>query len=226
MCGRANQSLTWSEICAALEIDGVEPPDNMRPNYNAAPTHDVLVCGLRDGQRAVQRMRWGLIPAWASEPPKYATINAMCETIEEKATWKGSLNKKRCVIPFNGFYEWRGPKGAKQPFYIRRRDGKPMLIAGLWAHNAKIDPDGMRSFTIITCPANKAMSELHPRMPVILDPRDVGLWIGPTLWGEEARALLRPCADDVLTAYPVGKAVGSVKNTGPELVEPIGAAAF
>lgn len=226
MCGRGDQSLTWGEICALLEIIDAEPPDNMRPNYNVAPTHDVLICSERDGKRVVERMRWGLVPVWAKELPKYSTINAMSETIEEKATWKGSLNKMRCVVPFNGFYEWRGPKGAKQPFYIRRRDGAPMLIAGLWAFNDKIDPAGMRSFSIITYPANKTMSALHARMPVILNPRDVDLWIGSGPWSDETRALLRPCPEVVLTAYPVGKAVGSVKNTGPELVEPIGAAAF
>lgn len=222
MCGRFWASLSWEEYRELLDLKGEPPETNLRPNWNTTPTHDVLICSARDGDRRVEQMKWGLVPPWAKEKPKFSTINAKCETIEERATWKGSLNKLRCVVPVSGYFEWRGPKGKKQPFAIRRRDGKPMLLAGLWAFNDKVDPNHPRTFTIITCPANKVMGVLHARMPVILDPGDLDLWLGPEPWGDALRALLRSCPDEWLTAFPVSNDVGSVKNNYPELVDPEG----
>lgn len=222
MCGRGDQTLTWPQIYHLLEIIRAEPADNLQPNYNVAPTHEVLLCSLRDGARVIERMVWGLIPAWAREPLKYSTINAKAETIEEKATWKASLGKMRCVVPFTGFYEWKRTDGKKQPFRITRRDGEPMLLAGLWAYNDRLDPDGVRSFAIITCEANASMGMIHDRMPVVLSPEDVDIWLDGEPWSERHRALLRPCPDEWLTASPVSPAVGNVRNNGPELLKPIG----
>lgn len=226
MCGRFWASLSWEEYRKLLNLLGDPPETNFAPDWNAAPTHDVLVCSDHDGKRRLEKMNWGLVPVWAKEPPEFSTINAKCETLEEKATWKGSLNKMRCVVPVSGFYEWRGPKGKKQPFAIKRRDGMPMLLAGLWAFNDKINKDGVRSFAIVTCPANKTMGEIHSRMPVILDPADLDLWLSAAPWGEGHRALMRSCPDDWLTAFPVSKEVGAVRNNYPELIEPAGEAIF
>ncbi len=222
MCGRFWSSLTWEEYRALLDLPGAPPATNFQPNWNAAPTHEVLICAQHDGKRALEQMRWGLIPVWAKEPPKFSTFNAKMETLEEKATWKGSLNKMRCVLPVSGFYEWRGPKGSKQPFAIKRRDGRPLMLAGLWAFNDRIDPAGVRSFTIITCEANKAMGALHTRMPVMLAEDDLDRWLGPEPWGDAQRALLKPCPDDWLTAFPVAKEVGAVRNNRSELIAPAG----
>lgn len=226
MCGRFWASLTWEQYRKLLDLIGEPPESNFEPNWNAAPTHDVLVCNEHDGRRRLEKMRWGLVPGWAKEPPQFSTINAKAETLEEKATWKGALNKMRCVVPVSGFYEWRGPKGNKQPFAIARKDGGPMLLAGLWSFNDRIDKDGVRSFAIITCPANRVMGEIHDRMPVILDPSALECWLGPAPWGDAHRALLAPCPDDWLTAWPVSKDVGAVKNNRPDLVAPISAAIF
>ncbi len=230
MCGRFWVSLTKEQFLELLALTGEAPETNFPPNWNVAPTHDVLICAERgDGgerRRRLKQMRWGLIPVWAKEAPKFSTFNAKAETLEDKATWKGALNKFRCVVPVSGFYEWRGPKGEKQPFAIQRRDGKPMLLAGLWAYNDKIDPEGVFSFTIITCRANQTMRALHERAPVILDPDDLDLWLGPDPWGDAMHALLKPCPEDLLTAYPVNKDVGSVKNNRPDLMEPQGEKVF
>lgn len=223
MCGRFWASLTWEEYRELLDLKGEPPETNFRPNWNTAPTHDVLICSERDGERRIEQMKWGLVPIWMKDKPKFSTINAKYETIEEKATWKGSLNKMRCVIPISGFYEWRrGPGKSKQAYAIKRRDGKPMLLAGLWAFNDKVDPDNPRTFTIITCPANEVIGAVHDRMPVILDPADLDLWIGPEPWGDAHRALLKSCPDEWLTAYPVSNDVGSVKNNYVELINPEG----
>ena len=106
MCGRFYVSLTWAQYRALLKLTTPCPESNFQPNWNAAPTHDVLICTSPGGERRLEKMRWGLVPVWAKEPPKYSTINAMCEGLEEKSTWKNSLNKMRCVVPINGFYEW------------------------------------------------------------------------------------------------------------------------
>jgi len=223
MCGRFWASLTWDDYRELLDLNGEPPETNFRPNWNAAPTHDVLICAERDGEKRIEQMKWGLVPIWMKDKPKFSTINAKAETLEEKATWKGSLNKMRCIVPVSGFYEWRsGPGKSKQAYAIKRRDGKPMLLAGLWAFNDKVDPDNPRTFTIITCPANKTMGAVHDRMPVILDPDDVERWIGPESWGEGHRALLKSCPDEWLTAYPVSNDVGSVRNNYAELIDPEG----
>ena len=220
MCGRGDQSLSWAKIHELLQIIQPENASNLQPNYNVAPTQEVFVCTEHEGERRLEQMRWGLVPIWAKELPKYSTFNAKADGLADKATWKGSLNKMRCIVPFSGFYEWTGPKGQKQPFRITRKDGDPLLMAGLWAFNDKIDGE-LRSFTIITTGVNKVMSELHHRMPVILNPKDVGKWLaGP--WDEAKKKLLKPAPNTWLTASPVSKDVGAVRNNKPELIEPIG----
>ncbi len=222
MCARIYVTLSWDRYRKLFDLSTSPPESNFQPNWNGAPTHDILVCAARDGARSLVPMRWGLAPAWAKEPPKYATINAMCESLEDKPTWRGSLNGKRCVVAVDGFYEWRGPKGEKQPFVIRRRDGEPMLLAGLWAFNDKIEPRGLYSFAIVTCAANAFMGRLHNRMPVILSAGDIAQWLGPDPWSGAVRDLMRPCPDDWLEAYPVDKRVGNVRLNGPDLIDPIG----
>lgn len=227
MCGRFWNALSWEDYRDSLGLTGAPPDTNFRPNWNTAPTHTVLICSEHDGERRVEEMKWGLVPVWMKERPKFSTINAKAETIEEKATWKGSLNKMRCVVPVSGFFEWRRGAGkTKQAYAIKRRDGEPLLMAGLWAFNDKVDADQPRSFAIITCPANKVMGAVHNRMPVILDPTDLDLWLGSEPWGDAHRALLKPCPDDWLAAYPVSNDVGSVKNNEPDLVNPEGEPIF
>ena len=226
MCGRFFVSMTWEQYRTLLGLTTPPPASNFAPNWNAAPTHDVLVCAAPEGARRLEKMRWGLVPGWAREPPKFATINAMTEGLEDKPTWRASLDKMRCAAPVGGFYEWRGPKGAKEPFLIRRRDGAPMLIAGLYAFNDRIDPAGVRSFALVTCPANAAMRAIHERMPAILAPEDLDLWLDGRGWSAAHKALLRPCPDEWLEALPVARAVGNVRNNTPDLIEPIGEPLF
>lgn len=220
MCGRGDQTLSWANIHELLQIIQPVKASNLQPNYNVAPTQDVFVCTEHEETRRLEQMRWGLVPIWAKELPKYSTFNAKADGLGEKATWKGSLNKMRCIVPFSGFYEWTGPKGKKQPFRITRKDGDPLLMAGLWAFNDRIDGE-LRSFTIITTGVNKVMSKLHHRMPVILNPKDVGKWLTGT-WDESKDKMLKPCPNNWLTASPVSTDVGSVKNNRPELTEAIG----
>jgi putative SOS response-associated peptidase YedK len=138
-------------------------------------------------------------------------------------SWKLSCAVLRGGTAGNGGPQLeKGPKGKKQPYIIRRKDGAAMMIAGLWAFNDKIDPNGIRTFTIITCPANKVMSGIHDRMPVILSEDDLDLWLGAEPWSEAHRALMKPCPDEWLEAYPVSKDVGNVRNNREDLIDPIG----
>lgn len=218
--------MSWEEYRASIAFYSNEaPPTNLQPHWNVAPTQTLEVCVMRDDEKLVEPMRWGLIPIWAKEVPKFATFNAKAEGLKEKATWKGSLNKMRCVIPASGFYEWKGPKGDKQPYAIRRRDGDPLLFAGLWAFNDKTELGEVCSFTIITVPPNAPMATLHNRMPAVLERCEVDEWLAGE-WDDKRRTLVRPCPDDSLSAQPVSKDVGAVRNNRADLPEAIGEPIF
>jgi putative SOS response-associated peptidase YedK len=219
MCGRATNLLTWREIVSLYRLTDDWRP-NIEPSYNLAPTADIWVCGGVSRARRVEAMRWGLVPHWAKELPKYATFNARSDGLD-KPTWRGSLEDKRGVVALSGFFEWRKDGAEKQPYYITRRDGAPIIIAALWAANDRFADIRPKSAAIITCEPNEAMAAIHNRMPVILAPDAIDAWLSGG-WEEDKRAMLKSCPSEWLTASPVGKAVGNVRNKGAELIEPIG----
>jgi putative SOS response-associated peptidase YedK len=152
-------------------------------------------------------------------------INLRAETVAEKKGWKSTLARKRCIIPIDGFYEWQdqGKGQRKQPFYITSRDFSPLALAGLWA--TWRDPDGgeeLFTCTILTTSANDLMESVHHRMPVILTPEDWDAWLDPENTDtDELAKLLVPAPEELLTLWPVDKAVGNVRNNRPELQEPL-----
>jgi putative SOS response-associated peptidase YedK len=160
-------------------------------------------------------------------------INLRAETVREKKGWKSTLARKRCIIPIDGFYEWQdqGKGQRKQPFYITSRDFSPLALAGLWATwrdpSAAKDEDGgggdeLFTCTILTTSANDLMESVHHRMPVILAPEDWDAWLDPENTDtEELAKLLVPAPEEMLTLWPVDKAVGNVRNNRPELQEPL-----
>lgn len=129
MCGRATKLLTWREIVALYRLTTDWRP-NIEPSFNLVPTNDIWVYASTGGERSVEPMRWGLIPSWAKEPPKSATFNARSDGLD-KPTWRGALKDKRGVVAFSGFFEWRKDGAEKQPYYVTRRDGTPIIIAAL-----------------------------------------------------------------------------------------------
>ena len=226
MCGRFSQHATWQEYRNALEIITGRKPDaapksNLRPNYNVAPTHEIVAFT----GHGIELLRWGLIPIWAKEKPKFSTFNAKSQGIEDKATWKGSLKKMRCIIPANSFYEWKREGKTKTPYSIGKKDGSLLFFAGLHAFNDKIDGE-IRSFTIITTEPNDYMAKIHNRMPVILNEKQAGVWLDGDAYTDSQNNLLKPCPKSWLTALPVANEVGSVKNNKPELIEPVGKKLF
>lgn len=191
----------------------------LRAGFNICPSQDILVvrAGAKGREGAV--VRWGLIPAWAKdETIGNKLANARSETVHEKPSFRAALKKRRCLIPVNGFYEWRKAGAGKQPVFIHRKDGAPFAIAGLYEFWK--GPDGpVQTATLLTTAPNALMEPIHDRMPVIVAPRDYELWLDPGVQdGEALRHLYAPCPPDAFEAYEVGKAVNNPRNQGPELI--------
>ena len=224
MCGRYYRRSDKQRIAEAYKI-GEIPASIIIPgwDYNVAPTtfQPVIRADKETGDRELVLMRWGLVPFFTkqlSDVKGLSTINARAESVEKSAPWRTPFKKRRCLIPADGFYEWRrvDPKN-KEPFSFRMADGAPFAFAGLW--DAWKDPVGqwLQSFSIITTDANELMAKVHNRMPVILHPKDYNRWLDR----ENERPpvdLLRPFESEAMASTPVNKLVGNVKNNGPEML--------
>jgi len=200
------------------------------PRFNIAPSQPVAIVRDMPAGREVDLVRWGLVPSWADDiKVGYRMINARSETAATNGAFKHALKRRRCLVPVSGFYEWKKleperTRGKKQPHYIRVRDapGDVFALAGLWEHWQ--DPAGneLESCAILTCEPNELMADLHDRMPVIIGPRDYDRWLDAGAQDPENIAdLLRPFPADRMAAWPVGSAVGNVKNDGLGLIEPV-----
>ena len=225
MCGRYYRRSDKQRIADAFEL-GTLPDDFVLPDwdYNVAPaTFQPVIRDRKDSaERELVLMRWGLVPFFTKQlvdVKGLSTINAKAESVAAGATWRAPFQKRRCLVPADGFYEWQklDPK-SRQPFAFQMADGHPFAFAGLW--DAWKDPTGgwLLSFSIITTRANKLMSPVHDRMPVILHPRDYARWLRRDLEGPEE--LLRPFDSDMMQSWAVTKDVGNVRNNGPELLKP------
>ncbi len=216
MCARYNLHSSPQALAEYFQAAALDPPVTLRlPNFNVAPTQQAPV--VVGGPRRFEVMRWGLVPFWAKDPRiGRSTINARAETVAEKPSFRAAFRARRCLVPADGFYEWTGPRGKRQPLNIHRADGQPLALAGLWESHEEFGP----TFTIITTAPNDYMAAYHHRMPAILEPGDWDAWLAPEDEDPAWRAaVLRPAADHVLTGYPVSPAVNSVANNGPHLLE-------
>ena len=193
---------------------------NLGVRFNIAPTQEVPVirCG-EDGDRQLAMMRWGLVPSWAKEIGGSAPlINARGETVAEKPSFRNAFAKRRCLIPTDGFYEWKAEgKGEKQPYRIALPDDAPFAFAGIWERWQRAQGDALESCAIITTTASAMIADIHHRMPVILEPDSYDAWL------TTPDAALIDAYDGPLRAYPIGTAVNKVVNDDPSLwkeVEP------
>ncbi len=220
MCGRkfSHEELTWAEYRDILSIVQPPPNSNSQPNYNICPTQQVPVCINRDGRRSLEVMHWGLVPGWAKDT-KYAAkmINARAETLAEKPSFEPLLKNNRCIIMVSGFYEWQRDGQSKTPYKVERSDRQPMLLAGLWTHNDRLDID---SYTVITTAAPADFAAIHSRAPAILERSEIGIWLEGR-W-DDARDLAETYQGDLSTTQ-ISSLVNSNRNNGPELLEPIAA---
>ncbi len=225
MCGRFfRHGVTWAEYHAALSIirpDRVEAPE---PAYNIAPTQYVPIIrpapegeDVPAGALQMAPAMWGLVPGWWKKPlkeKKFSTFNARADGLDESSTFRGSFRHRRCLVPASGFYEWTGPDKKRTPFAIGLRNRRWFCFAGLW-DRAMIDGSEIDSFTIVTTSPNELMATLHTRMPVILHPQDYGRWMDTS--HRDVGDLFDPFPTEDMHAWPVGPAVGNVRNQGPEL---------
>jgi putative SOS response-associated peptidase YedK len=215
MCGRF-AVITPPEAMRALFAYGEQP--NFPARYKIAPTQPIAVVAAEAGRRRFMLMRWGFIPGFVKDEKTFPLIiNIRAETVREKPSYRAAFQRRRCLIPADGFYEWRRAGRDKIPFLIRRADEKTFAFAGL--HETWSSPDGSEIDTaaIITTDANGLLSALHHRMPVILDAADHARWLDPETSPDRAEALLRPAPNGLLAMKRVGKAVNKATNEGADL---------
>lgn len=219
------------------------PEEELQADYNVAPTKKVylVVDRPRDDvlERALVIGRWGLVPSWAKDPSIGSRmINARAETVAEKPAFRRAFAKRRCLVPADGYYEWylptspdapvgKGGKPLKQPFFIHPADGTSLAMAGLYEWwrdptRADDDPQAWRlTCTVITTEATDDVGRIHDRMPMTIARSDWEAWLNPSRGADEVAALLTPAVSTRLDAYPVSTLVNSVRNNGPELIEPM-----
>ena len=222
MCGRFTQQRPTAELAALFEAEPLT--DDPGGHFNLAPTDPAAVVVERGGRRAITTYAWGLIQPWATDSRRAAgQINARAETVATSGAYRDSFRRRRCIVPADGFYEWQREGSARRPYLIRRRDGAPMALAGLWSGWRDPVTDLVRrTFTIVTTTPNDRIAAVHDRMPVILDPTDWARWLDPTQDDVgELHGLLRPAPPDPLEIVPVSTLVNNVRNDGPELIQSI-----
>lgn len=197
-------------------------PERIAPRYNIAPTQPILIIP-NDNRSKFDHALWGLIPSWAKDPSIGSRmINARAETLDEKPTFRNALRRRRCLIPADGFYEWRKNRdGSKTPMRIRRRDGRPFAFAGLWEIWGDDKGNEVRSATIITTAPNELVRPIHDRMPAILRPEFYDKWLSPDeVPPAEAKEMLKPFPANQLAAEAVSGRVNSPKAEGPDCIAP------
>lgn len=223
VCGRIVSSSPVSVLAEQFGVTDVLTEDRA-PRFNVAPTDNVLAVVTRHEARCLGTFVWGLVPGWSTTRTR-RVVNLRSEGIAERRGFRSLVQRRRCLVPVDGFYEWRRATlgRPKQPFLIRSRDGVPLALAGLWdSWSDPNDPSGprLRTCTILTTTPNRGLAGIHHRMPAILDRDAQEEWLDPSITNTDGlSSLLRPCPDDQLDLIPVGTAVNNVRNDGPELIE-------
>lgn len=194
------------------------------PRYNIAPTQPVVIVRQdHEHAREARLVRWGLIPSWAKQPEKFSTlINARSETAAEKPSFRAALRHRRCLIPADGFYEWTGEKGDKQPHLIRRADGNVFAFAGLAEHWLGGDGSELETMAILTVAASGTMTRIHDRMPLILEPEHFESWLDCRSGSAEGiMALLQPGRPPELEIIAVNRLLNNPRNESAEVQQPV-----
>jgi putative SOS response-associated peptidase YedK len=193
-------------------------PPGVVPRYNIAPSQPILAVS-NEKPTQLDYYYWGLIPSWAKDRSiGNRMINARAETLAQKPAFRTALQRRRCLIPADGFYEWRKePDGSKTPIHLQTRSGDPFMFAGLW--DRWHDPDGsvIPSCTIITTPPNSLVEPIHDRMPAIVTPEDYQKWLS----GPDPASVLRPYPPELMKATPVSKAVNNPRNESRRCIESV-----
>lgn len=233
MCGRFTMRTPGSVMIDQFSLDF---QGELTPRYNIAPTQAVPI--IRTASRSVSQLRWGLVPFWSKDPKGGARmINARSETAATKPAFRHCMKKKRCLVPADGYFEWIKEGKQKLPYWIRLRDERPFLMAGLWdtwrdksapehdeassddERSDEVEP--LRTFTILTTSSNSLTQDIHDRMPVILSPNDYDRWLDPEITdGEALSYMFEPYDSNEMQLTRVTTRVNSVKNDDEQCIQP------
>ncbi len=217
MCGRFQLSVKGKQISERFNVEVFD--ELYAPNYNCAPSQKLPVI-TNNKSKSLSYFRWGLIPFWAKDPKLgYRNINTRSETISIKPSFKNAFKKRRCLIPANGFYEWRKDEN-KTPFRIFLKKEQLFAIAGIWEAWKDAENRIINSFSIITTEANSLCLDIHNRMPVILEPENEQSWLRENN-EESLKKLLVPFSSGKMDAYAISKEVNSPKNNKAEIILPV-----
>jgi putative SOS response-associated peptidase YedK len=220
MCGRFSSTLSAEFIRRLFGTEGDLP--NLGPSWNLAPSQDALVVRRHPetGARRLDALKWGLVPHFTKDLKQARKpINARAETVVSSGMFARAFAARRCIVPAGVFYEWRTVGATKQPYAIARADEAPLAFGGIWEGWRSPDGEVVRTFAIITTAANREMSALHPRMPLVLEQSGWRLWLGED--AGDAAELLLPAVDGTLKAWPVSPRVNSPRNNDASLIEPM-----
>ena len=216
MCGRYTVQVDMIEVHRRFKV---ALDDLYQKNYNCAPTEKLPVITNKHPE-ILSHFQWGLVPFWAKDAKTgFKMINVRRESLAEKPSFKNIMEKRRCLVVADGFYEWKKSGKQKQPFRIMLKTGAAYAFAGIREYHKEFN---LLTFSIITTTANELVEPIHDRMPVILQPESEHKWLDPHLDPTEAMDLLQPYPAELMTAYPVSNLVGNVRNKNPELIHPLG----
>lgn len=218
MCGRYAVTSAPEAIRALF---GYPEQPNFPPRYNVAPTQPIAIVRLLDGKRQFALVRWGLLPSWVKDPKNFSlVINARGESLTDKPAFSAAVKRRRCLVPADGFYEWKTSKGRNQPYFVRAKSGGPIAFAGLWETWMGPNGEELETAAIVTTRANRTLADIHERMPVVVPPDAFNLWLDcANVDVETAMTLVAPAREAALEAYEVSTAVNRTANDNPKLIE-------
>ena len=221
MCGRLSQNLTWQQIYTLYTLPVSTPRLDPQPRFNGAPTQEFLLCRLDEGgTRSMAALRWGLVPFWAKDVKIGARlINARAETVKDKPAFRSAFRARRCLIPANGWFEWKRSGKSKQPYFLALESGSPLSFAALWEQWGR-DGQHLETFTIITTEASSALSDIHHRQPAVVDPDDYSDWLDPGTPLETLQEIIGPSHEGPYEIRPVSDRVNRVANDTPDILAP------
>jgi len=214
MCGRYGLAQNGETLAELFELEG---PVALGPRFNIAPTQEAPVVRADDGGRELVWLKWGLLPAWARDHKLASrTINARSETVAEKPSFRAAFRSRRCLVPADGWFEWRGPKGSRAPYWVQLPDAALFAMAGLWERWQSPVGEQIESFTVLTTDARSTLRELHHRMPLVLRREDQDAWLDPVRTPVDALAGLIAAIPSRFDFFPVSPLVNHVGNDAPQ----------
>ena len=218
MCGRFVTVISYEELKQIFSL--VETEARTEPRYNVAPTQYVSVVRSTGEHNVLSPKKWGLIPSWSKDSAVAShTINARCETVAEKPSFRHAIKYNRCIVPISGFYEWSHSGGKKIPHYIYLSDLSPMSLAGIWEHWKSPEGLEIETFSILTTTSNSLIQPLHDRMPVLLQPSDYGLWLSKNMHDpHELTRLYQPYPADKMALHEVSNLVNNPRFDSPACI--------